>query len=85
LNYQVNRLKESTPYKILSLKGRHFPRGEEVLIHQAKSAQRLVLIHDVNLKLDQLEGWSDGSRMIVVNMSANANDRLGARRWRRLS
>ena len=36
----------------------------------------LVLTCDVNLKVLQAEGWSSRSRTTIVNMSANANDRL---------
>ena len=36
----------------------------------------LVLTCDVNLKVLQAEEWSSRSRMTVVNMSANASDRL---------
>ena len=35
-----------------------------------------VLTRDVNLKVLQAEEWSSRSRTIVVNMSANASDRL---------
>ena len=33
----------------------------------------LVLIHDVNSKLLQSEGWSSGSQRVVVNMSTNTS------------